>query len=466
VSKSNFYKGLSLLVVLNILIKPVWIFFVDRQVQNVSGHTNYGSYFSLFSLSIVLGFIADAGITSMMNRQLAMKQPGSVNELFNYKIYLSLFYMAALVAICYYTGVHNWKMIFLVGTIQIMNSFVLFFRSVITAAQKFSTDSWISILDKLLVIAFLLPFLYAFTEQGEKVLYVFLYAQAGSLLLTLCIAGYVAGKSIQNEKETRSDLKYVLRLTMPFIILIALMGIHNRLDMFLLERMHENGPYEAGAYAAAYRLLDAGNMMGYLAASFLFPFASRHLTNLKTVSPVVLQLRHSLLNISLLAVLFCFFFAGWVINLLYHLDSDFYQWVLRLTIISLPAYMMIHIYGSLLTAAGEFKTFGRIVIISVLVNVVLNLLFITSYGAIACACAAIISQYLLGTLCYVNAVRKMNIPWAGRPFLLNIAIAFLFGILFYYLSEKQVDMLTVLVIAGIASALFMFVQTKLIRTRV
>lgn len=452
-------------MILNILIKPVWIFFIDRQVQNLSGHDNYGSYFSVFSLSIVLGFLADAGITSMMNRQLAMDQPGRVSQLFNYKIVLSVFYMVVLVAICYLTGINNWKLVFLVGIIQVMNSFVLFFRSVITAAQKFRTDSWISVLDKMLVVIFLLPFLYFFVQPGENVLYLFLYTQAGSLLVTLCIAGVVAGRSMPEGDEIKGQLKEVLRLTLPFIILIALMGMHNRLDMFLLERIHQNGPSEAGAYAAAYRLLDAGNMMGYLAASFLLPFASKHLNNREMIAPVVLQLRHALLNITLLAAVFCFFFAGWVIDLLYHIDSSFYEQLLKLCVATLPAYMMIHLYGSLLTAAGQFKTFTVIVVISVLLNLILNLIFIPAYGAVACTATAIVSQYLLGLLCYVYAVQRVKIPWAARPFLLNLAIAVLFTILFYFLSEKQVGMTAVLGIAGIASALIMFVQTKMIRSR-
>jgi O-antigen/teichoic acid export membrane protein len=465
VSQSNFYRGLSLLVVLNILIKPVWIFFIDREVQNLSGHDNYGSYFSVFSLSIVLGFIADAGISAMMNRQLAMQHPGRINQLFNYKMVLSLFYMAVLISICYFTNVNNWKLVFLVGIIQVMNSFILFFRGVITAAQKFRTDSWLSVFDKLLVVIFLLPFLYLFVKPGEEVLYIFLYVQAASMFLTLCIAGYIAGKSIRAEDERRGTIKEIFGLTLPFIILIALMGVHNRIDMFLLERIHENGPYEAGVYAAAYRLLDAGNMMGYLTASFLLPFAARHLTEREMIAPVVLQLRHSLINITVLAALFCFFFPGWVISLLYHTDSDHYQQVLQFCMAALPAYMMIHIYGSLLTAAGEFKTFIAIVLVSMLINLALNLVFIPSYGALACTAVAIITQYLLGIFCYIMAVKKVKLPWAAKPFLLNLTVALLFAILFYFLSERQVSMFSVLGIAGIAAAFIMFVQTKMIGRR-
>jgi O-antigen/teichoic acid export membrane protein len=127
--------------------------------------------------------------------------------------------------------------------------------------------------------------------------------------------------------------------------------------------------------------------------------------------------------------------------------------------------MMIHVYGSLLTASGSFKTFTWIVIASVTSNIIINVSLIPDHGAMACVYAALFSQYLLAILCYVYAVSRTAIPWAARPFLLNFAIAALFGVLFYFLREQEVSMPLVLVVAGVISALFMFVQTKLIKAR-
>ena len=55
-SHSKFYSSLLLLIVLNAIIKPFWIFGIDRQVQNITGTAEYGTYFSLLNLSIVFGF--------------------------------------------------------------------------------------------------------------------------------------------------------------------------------------------------------------------------------------------------------------------------------------------------------------------------------------------------------------------------------------------------------------------------
>ena len=74
----SFFKGLSWLIVLNLLVKPVWIFFIDRQVQNIVGHELYGKYFALLNLSYVLYFLSDAGLSSMLNQRMA-----SISFLYN-----------------------------------------------------------------------------------------------------------------------------------------------------------------------------------------------------------------------------------------------------------------------------------------------------------------------------------------------------------------------------------------------
>ena len=70
---SRFYSSLSLLIVLNAIVKPIWIFGIDRQVQNEVGVAAYGTYFSILNLSIVLSFLNDWGLTVFYNRHLAAK---------------------------------------------------------------------------------------------------------------------------------------------------------------------------------------------------------------------------------------------------------------------------------------------------------------------------------------------------------------------------------------------------------
>jgi O-antigen/teichoic acid export membrane protein len=80
--KRKFITNLALLLILNLLVKPFWMFGIDRTVQNTVGAEEYGLYFSLFSFSILLNIILDLGITNFNNRSIA-RNPGIVSEYFS-----------------------------------------------------------------------------------------------------------------------------------------------------------------------------------------------------------------------------------------------------------------------------------------------------------------------------------------------------------------------------------------------
>ena len=77
----RYFKGLTWLIALNLLIKPVWLFFIDRQVQNIVGYEEYGKYFAILNLSYVLFFLSDVGISNMLNQRMAHQQALNIYQL-------------------------------------------------------------------------------------------------------------------------------------------------------------------------------------------------------------------------------------------------------------------------------------------------------------------------------------------------------------------------------------------------
>src|SRR5688572_3593563 len=152
---SGFYSSLGLLVFLNAVIKPLWIFAIDRQVQNVVGTTSYGIYFSLYGLSIVLSFLSDWGFTNYCNRQLAANEAGFdrvIGRLFLVKLFFALIYCLVLFAVAGLAGVQRWDILLYVALIHILTSMLVFCRGIITAKQWFRADAWLSVADKTLMI--------------------------------------------------------------------------------------------------------------------------------------------------------------------------------------------------------------------------------------------------------------------------------------------------------------------------
>src|SRR5688500_9336488 len=91
----SFYSSLLWMIALNVVIKPAWVFGIDRQVQNQVGAEAYGIYFSLFNLSVVFVFLLDWGLTTYFNRQVAMQHSASLStpkSFLQLKLLFSLIY--------------------------------------------------------------------------------------------------------------------------------------------------------------------------------------------------------------------------------------------------------------------------------------------------------------------------------------------------------------------------------------
>jgi O-antigen/teichoic acid export membrane protein len=296
-SYTKFYSSLILLILLNVIIKPVWIFGIDRQVQNITGVAEYGTYFSLLNLSIVFGFLLDWGLTNFINRELAAKKTELQQQLGSFlllKFLFALMYALVVVTVAILTGVNRWDILSGVIIIQFLTFLFVFLRNLVTANQWFKTDAWLSVLDKILMILACGAFIFIPASFGVINIQKFLLAQIASTTIAILIVVIIlSSRRIVFKKPTlRFFNRSVLLSALPFAITVFLMSMHIRLDGFLLERIYPDGAHEAGIYAAAYRLLDASNMVGYLIASFFMPFVARLWSEGKPLQQTILQTRH------------------------------------------------------------------------------------------------------------------------------------------------------------------------------
>ena len=71
--KTALLRPVLLLIGLNMVIKPLWIIGIDRQVQLLEGPEVYGRFFALFQLSLMFHVILDAGIQTFLSQQKASR---------------------------------------------------------------------------------------------------------------------------------------------------------------------------------------------------------------------------------------------------------------------------------------------------------------------------------------------------------------------------------------------------------
>jgi len=284
--QKKFLKNLALLIFLNLLVKPFWIFGIDREVQNLVGPEEYGFYFAIINFSFLFFIFLDLGITNFNNRNIAQN-----NQLLNkhlagigtLKLLLGILYAIVIFAIGLMIGYEGRQLYLLawVGFNQFMLSIILYLRSNLSGLLLFKTDSLISVLDRTLMIIICGFLLWSNYFGGYFSIEWFVYAQTIAYAITAFIALIAVLKRSGKLKLNWNWLFFmmILKKSMPFALLILLMSFYNRIDPVLIERLLPGklGEVQSGIYAQAFRLLDAGQNVAFLFAVLLLPLFSKML---------------------------------------------------------------------------------------------------------------------------------------------------------------------------------------------
>jgi len=413
--KRKFLTNLFLLITLNVLVKPFWLLGIDRSVQNVVGAQEYGFYFSLFNFSIILNIFLDMGITNFNNREIARHKHMVVKYLSNLitaRFFLGLIYLLISIFAAWLIGYKWYQMNLLLFLLlnQFMNSFILYLRSNINGMHLFKTDSILSVLDRLLLIMICSVLLWGNVTQTPFKIEWLVYAQSFSYFLALIIVLVIIllRAGIIKPRFDRLQILYFLKQSIPFALLGLLMSLYTRIDTVMLERLLPDGKMQAGIYAQAFRLLDAGSMAGYLFAVLLLPMFSRMLQNNEDVGQL-LRFSFILIILPTLSLAIASVFHKYsVMNLLYHHHVDESGSVFGILMFSLVFVSSGYIFGTLLTANGNLRQLNIISGISLVFNVVLNFALIPRYQAQGSAIASLVSLGLVSVLQVVTLKKVMS----------------------------------------------------------
>lgn len=411
----SFVVNLAILLLLNILIKPLYIL-LDIQVQNAVGPEEYGMFFAVFNFSYLFQVFLDLGINNFNNRSVAQ------DEGHLYKYLPALFILKLLLAVGYailsyvggdMVGFSPFQMQMLGWLIvnQFFLSMLLFLRSNLSGMHHFRVDSLLSVADKLLLSVFLLVLLFGGVMAGPFQVTWLIYAQTTSLALTVLLAGgavlFYSGKI--HFKSDWATIWQMLKETFPYALFGIFMSIYYRIDGVMIERMlPETGAYQAGVYAACYRLLDAANIIGLLFAGLLLPIFSRMLKKEESTIELLSFSFRVLVGGAVMVAIILWFYAEPLISSLYTESTPYWSDVLRILFWAFPGVSAVYIYGTLLLAGGQLRIINIITFTTMLLNIGLNLLLIPQFEALGATWASIVTQILssLGLIYYGHKYLK------------------------------------------------------------
>ena len=199
--------------------------------------------------------------------------------------------------------------------------------------------------------------------------------------------------------------------------------------------MLPDGKEQAGIYAQGFRILDAVTMFAFLFAGLLLPMFSRMIKQKESINNLAL-FSFLLLIVPTIGISFAgYFYRIEIIDLLYHQHVQSSSSILGVLMFCFIGISVTYIFGTLLTANGNFRELNIIAAGGVLVNIFLNLILIPRYYALGSAVASLVTQLLtaIAQLIIVKRIFKFRIN-LKRILLLLFFIA---GV--YIISKLSVD---------------------------
>ena len=461
--RRKFLVNIAFLLAVSVLIKAFWVLGIDRTVQNVVGEAEYGSYFSLFSFSVLFTLLLDMGLSGFNNRAVSA-DPTKVRLWFGNVLLLRLLLTAAYFTVTMtvavalgYSG-RQLSLLMLLMLNQVMVSMILWLRSNISGMQYLFLDSLISVADRLVMIIICSIILWGGVTEGPFRIEWFVWSQTAACFIVMCVSLVIVIRrgGVSGVRPDARILRSIITSGLPYAVVVLAMTLYWRIDAVLLERLLPDGAQEAGIYAQAFRLFDAFAMIPVMFGGLLLPIMSKELSAGNNIRPLASMAGRMLLAPIGAGAVTLASFPGEILDLLYVAPASGATHAFILLMLALIPVSLTYIFSTVLTAAGRFRLLGLITMGGMVLNIVLNLVLIPGYHAAGAAFTALVTQVAVAIACVLAAEKTMFRTVNFKSvmlYLLMLVLTFAAGRLFRLTGMPWMAAAALQFITGLAVAL-------------
>jgi len=395
----SFSFNIVLLLGINLIIKPLYIFGVDAQVQNVLGESVYGTYFGLFSFCYLFQVILDPGLQNYNITSVSKDNdlfPIQFPQVIILKTLLGFVFATSIILMAIILGYSSESISLLskILLLQIMISFALAIRTNLSAVGQYWKDALMSVLDKLVLIVIVFYLFYKLKSTDSFSINDWIHYQMVAFAIVICFSLFLL---IPQLKKTHfenifSGMQKLIKASLPFALVFLLMTLYTKMDGVMLYRLLDDEGQEAGIYAAGFRLYEAANMFAFLFASLLLPMFSSQLKEIDRIKNLCESSLRIIIPFSLIGVLSAIYYGEDIMRLIYIEGDDYYARVFTLLMCSFFMVALSYVYGTLITATAKLKWFNISFIIGIIINWSLNYYLIPTQGAYGAAIATLVTQ--------------------------------------------------------------------------
>jgi len=357
----------------------------------------YGNFLLITSVWLLFDSAADFGSKVIGVKEASAKEKNQRNEVyvqvawFRCLTSLLLFFVGLLV-ILFWSGFDGLEIealvaLLMIGLTAMAGSLEIIFQTEMRMDLKVVGD----IIFPLIFIIFLW-----FTRNNINLVWIFgvyLLARILSLILGLNLAKRVVSK-INFVKLDKFFLKKFIGETWPMgVYMILFSGYDRAIDSILIKQLI--GVRDLAYYGLAYKIY--GNLIqpAYFLVNSVFPLLSGKIENKKKL---FWQTTGLMFLGALLVAPTIYFLAPWIIMVLAGNAYLASVEVLRILLVAMVFAYLGHLVGFTLIAKGKQKLILLIGVISLIVNIGGNLLFIPRFGIVGAAWVTVVTEAVAGLL--------------------------------------------------------------------
>jgi len=421
------------------------------------GVVQYGKYAFAFNFTSLFLVLSDLGLNVLSVREIArypQKSSEYMTTIALTKLFLSFIMVSSIgitINLMHYPQ-DTTIVVYILGLVNILNSFSMFFRSIFRAFEKMEYDALTRLIERTMVTGFALVALFFGFKLIEIVLAIFL-AQILAFILTfmICIKKFARPCLIFNFSLSRELIKNAL----PFGIASIFAGILFKIDTVMLSLM--KGDEVVGWYNAAYQLVLG---LTFIPASFsgsIYPVLSKYFISNKNNIYMVYQKSLKILFIMAISIgIGTTLIADRIIIFLYGKEFSNSAIILQILIWAVSFIFLRSIVGITIASINKQIIDTYIAGICTLLNIGLNLILIPKYSYIGAGIASVISQaivfflefsYLQKYLCKIGILKMISKPFYASMFM-GICI---------YLLDNVLNFANIYIFVIIFSAIFIYI---------
>lgn len=357
----------------------------------------YGNFLLITSVWLLFDSAADFGSKVIGVKEASIKENNQRNQVYIqvawFRCLTSLFlFLIGIGVILFWSGFDGLEIealvaLMMIGLTAIAGSFEIIFQT----EMRMDLKVWVDIVFPLIFIIFLC----LIGDRINLILIfgVYLLARILSLFLGLELVKKIV-KKIQIVKSDKLFLKKFVKETWPMgVYMILFSGYDRAVDSILIKQLI--GVRDLAYYGLAYKIY--GNLIqpAYFLVNSVFPLMSGKTENKRKL---FWQTTGLMFLGALIVAPTIYFLAPWIISLLAGSVYLASIKVLRILLVAMVFAYLGHLVGFTLIAKGKQKLILFIGLISLMVNIGGNLLFIPRFGIVGAAWVTVVTEVVAGLL--------------------------------------------------------------------